>query len=428
MKQTPAETIVRFLSFAIDQCDEPLNAIERFSPRQWERVLQWLDDAGLAFYFFQKLKDAKASDAIPQSVLSRLQHNLDANQLRVEEMSHRFDRINKKFNDAGIRYAAVKGFSLVPEFCPHAPLRYQADFDYLVDENSLPAACRVLVEAGYISRDSRSSMERIYVIPGGRPSRGAEQYSPRTPHAVELHTDMWDGDMHQLPQIPNLFFLDRAISKRWNGLTFPALCDEDAFLLQVLHACHHLFASWIRMSCLFEIGHFLNQRANDSESWKQIEQSVGDSPTLCEFVVIVTELVSRLFASPVPPLIHAWASKIRPPSRVWIEHYGRRCVFSELPGYQFSLFSTSKFVLFLHQQFRLDTPAGTSVVRQRPFPSSRLSRIAASLKKDPSLALKASWWGHLVRRRLFHLLGGLLYVCEIPRWHWRNRNGIRMAS
>lgn len=426
MNQVPAESIVQFLSFSVDGYYPHLSTIRRFSPRQWERVLQWLDDAGLAFYFLQKLRDVNALDAIPAPVLNRLQQSFAANQLRVDYMSRRVDAINEKFNAAGIRYAIVKGFSLVPEFCPCAPLRHQGDFDYLLDDESLPIACRTLLESGYTSKHSPSSVEKVFVTPGGKPSRSAEQYSPRAPHAVELHTDMWDANMHQLPQLPDLFFLDRAISKHWNGLTFPGLCDEDEFLLQILHACRHLFTLWIRMSSLFEIGFFLNRRAHDAEFWRRIERAAGDSAIMREFVVIITELVSRIFAAPVPPIVQAWGTTIRPASRVWIEHYARRCAFSELPAYQFSLFPTVKFVLFLQQQFRREAAVGQSVVRKKLLPHSRLSRMASSLKKDPSLALKPTWWGDqmLIRRSIFHFLAGFRYLLEVPRWRRLNRNKV----
>lgn len=426
MKQSPGETIVEFMRFSGDAHDRPLTTIGRFSPRQWERVLQWLDDEGLAFYFLQKLKDVDAVDRIPDSVVGRLQQNFASNELRVEDMSRRFDIINQKFNVAGIRYVVVKGVSLVPEFCPYAPLRHQGDFDYLVDEESLPAARQVLLEAGYVPKKPLSSVEEIFVAPGGKPFRGAEQYSARAPHAVELHTDIWDSAMFGLPQIPRIPFLDRATTRFWNGLAFPALPEEEAFLLQVLHACHHLFGLWIRISNVFEIGYFLNRRAHDAEFWNRIEERVGDSPTLREFVVIVTKLASNLFASPVPPLVHAWAGKIRPASRVWIEHYGRRCAFSALPAYQFRLLPTSKLILFLHQQFREDAVVGKSVVRRRLLPSTRLSLMAGSIRRDPSLALKPSWWKsqRFVGRSIFHLLAGLRYLLEVPRWRWLNRTKV----
>ena len=182
MKSSPVQNVVGFLSFSGDHHDH-FSAMEKFSRRQWKHVLQWLDDAGLAFYFLQKLRDTHASEVVPPLVLSRLERNFACNQLRVDEMARRFDTINHRFNDAGVRYTVIKGFSLVPQFCPSAALRHQADLDYLVDEQSLPAARSVLIEVGYRSQDSRSSKESIFVTPGKKPSRGDEQYSPRSPHA-----------------------------------------------------------------------------------------------------------------------------------------------------------------------------------------------------------------------------------------------------
>lgn len=421
MKPTRVENVVGFLSFSRDLRDR-LNAIEKFSRREWNYVLRWLDDAGLAFYFLQRLRETNASAIVPAEVLSRMERNFASNQLRVDDMSHRFDAINEKFNKAGVHYAAIKGFSLVPQFCPSAALRHQGDFDYLVDEQSLPAACRVLIEAGYSSQKSPSSTESIFVMPGREPSRGDEQYSPQAPHAVELHTDIWDSKMHRLPPMPTLFSVGQTRMQHWNGFMFPALADEDVFLLQVLHACHHIFAQWIRMSCLFEIAYFLHRRASDTELWSAIEQRAGTSAVLREFVVIVTEMATRLFAAPVPTLVQSWSTNIRPGPRTWIEHYARHWAFDGLPVYEFNLFPHSKLALFLHQQYR--SPSWAQQANHQNEPSySRLSRIASSIKNDPSLISNTAWWRrqHLIRRTAFHTLAGLRYICEIPRWRWRNR-------
>jgi hypothetical protein len=421
VKRIAVEDVVGFLSFSHDYRDS-LTAIENFSRREWKHVLQWLDDSSLAFYFLQKLKDAHASEVAPPFVLSRLERNFDCNQLRIDEMARRFDTINHRFNDAGVRYTVIKGFSLVPQFCPTAALRYQADLDYLVDEQSLPAACRVLIDAGYRSQDSRSSKESIFVTPGKAPSRRDEQYSAHAPHAVELHTDIWDSRMHRLPHIPSLFSVEQARTQYWNGFTFPAQSDEDAFLLQVLHACHHIFTQWIRMSCLFEVGYFLHRRASETELWSGIEQRVGDSALLREFVVIVTEMAAQLFAAPVPRLIQGWSAGIRPGSRTWIKHYARDWILDGFPVYEFSVFPRSKFALFLHQQYR--SASGTQEFQgQERLPSSRLARVASSIRTDPSLILNLGWWTRqqLVRRSIFYALAQLRYVAEIPRWRWRNR-------
>jgi putative nucleotidyltransferase-like protein len=429
VKRLPAEDIASFMSFSDDGRDR-LTAMEHFSPREWKRVLQWLDGSGLAFYFLRKLEETNATEAVPSWVLSYLTRNLADNQARVESMSRQFAFLNRRFSEAGVEYVVIKGFSLVPEFCPGAMLRHQGDLDYLVEGEFPAAARRVLGEAGYVAKEARSSTEEIYVTPGGEPSLSARQYSPRAPHAVELHLDVWDGGMHGVPAISNLFSVRRARTQQWNGLTFPAVAVEDAFLLQVVHACHHLFTLWMRMSCLFEIAYFLNRRAGDTELWSRIEERAGDNVVLQEFVVIISELAARLFASPLPPLVQSWGAGIRPAVRTWIDHYARHWAFCELPVYQFRLFPRSKLALFLRQQYRGGPCAAMSSEQDHAPPASRLARIASSIRKEPSLALNSGWWKRqiLVRRGVFHALAGARYVCEIPRWLWLNRARARPGA
>lgn len=420
MSRSGPEHVVQFLSFSSSA--ESAGAFEGFSLRQWNNVLEWLDDAGLPFYFLQKLHITNTTGLLPPWVLARLESDFAANQLRVHEMSQRFDFINRKFSDARIRFTVLKGFSLVPEFCADARLRHQSDFDYLIDDASLDDASQVLIQAGYIPKQSRSSQEFIFITPGEIvPSRGAGQYSAQAPHAVELHLNVWDGDLHRLHSIPPLFSVERAEAHPWKGFGFPVLDNADAFLAQVLHVIRHLFADWIKMSSLLEFGYFLNRHASDTELWTQIEQRVGDNPVLREFVVVIVELVARLFAAPIPPLVQQWGAQIRPGPRVWIDNYARDWAFCELPVYRLSLFPNSRFALFLHQQYGNDEPKplkGPSTP-----PSSRLSRIASSIKNNPSLIFHAGWWQRqlLVRRSIFHTLASLRYLSEIPRWLWLNR-------
>jgi hypothetical protein len=426
VKRTPAEATVSFLSFSGD-CSGRLGAIEKFSAQEWTRVLQWLDDSGLAFYFLQKLEETNATNSVPTWARSHLRQNFAANQARVENMSRRFGLLNSRFDDAGIRYVVLKGFSLVPEFCSSAPRRHQGDFDYLVKDDSLAAARRVVLDAGYISKGTYASKQSVFVSPGGEASRDSQQYSAQAPHAVELHTDVWEPGLHGVLSIADLFSIERARTKQWGGFVFPALTDEEAFLLQVVHACHHFFTLWIRMSCLFEIAYFLNGRAGDTELWSRVEERVGANVVLREFVVIVSEMAARLFAVPIPPLVQAWGSSLRPASRTWIEHYGRRWAFSELPVYEFSLFPSSKLALFLRQQYE---ERSESSERKHASPTFRLTRIASSIRNEPSLILNTGWWRRqlLVRRSIFYALASARYVCEIPRWRWLNRAGSQRAG
>ena len=417
MRQTPAERVVEFLSLSTNVF--PVVRFRKLTKREWDRLLLWMDDAGLAFYFLRKLEDTNQATAIPPWVTDCLQEKFVSNRQRVAEMSLRFDVLNRAFNNAGVRYVVLKGFSLAPQFCPDPVLRYQGDFDYLVDEKSLPRAQKVLVDAGYEARSSPSSLEFIYASPGRKPSRNRSAYAPDAPHAVELHLDAWDSTTHEVRIADRFFSVERKRMQCWNGLTFPALDEEDAFLLQVFHSCRHIFTYWIRTSSLLEIGLFLRQKSPDREFWSHIEQRVGENPVLREMVVVVAELVSRVFGAPLPDLIRAWGSRLRRPSRVWMDAYARQWAFCELPVYQFSIFPASKLVLFLHRQYRDEATV-------KP---SRIAMVASSARANPSLLLRARWWKQQLpfRRCIFHVLANVRYVCEIPRWRWLNRSSLRSA-
>jgi Uncharacterised nucleotidyltransferase len=427
VRRTPAEDVVEFLSFSSDPL-ECANTFATFRVRQWQHVLEWLNDAGLAFYFLEKLNSIGTACRVPSWVVAHLEKDFAANQQRGSEMSRHLGFLNQRLNNAGVRYVVIKGLSLVPAFCPKPDLRYQSDFDYLVDDVSLSAAERVLQQAGYRLKLPHSGQEFIFVKDVAKESEG-EKYPCPAPHSVELHLDIWDSDYYSLPSIPRVFSLDRVRSHEWNGMVFPVLPEEDAFLLQILHAYQHSVTFWIRMSWLFEIGYFLNLRASDESLWSRVEQRVGDNPVLREFIVIVIELVSKLFAPSLPLLIRDWGRMLRRGPRTWIESYARHWAFSEAPIYRLCFFPRAKLVLFLHQQYK-DPSLQKRLVRDRLLPSTRLSSIASSVKQKPSLILDAGWWKHqrLIGRGLFHGLAGLRYVCEIPRWLWLNRATTRGDS
>lgn len=101
---------------------------------------------------------------LPISALSPLEENLTANRQPVAYLASQFDFLNHKFNHAGMRYAVVKGFSLIPQLCPDAALRHQSDFDYLVDNQSLPLAKTVLEDDGYSLKKSKAN-EFVFLMP-----------------------------------------------------------------------------------------------------------------------------------------------------------------------------------------------------------------------------------------------------------------------
>jgi len=432
VRRTLPETIVDFLSFSRQECDGNEvhgKAFEKFSRREWLHALKWLDDSGLALYFLQKLKDTSSSDTVPMLVLSRLTQNLTANRRRALQMANQFRSLNRRFDAAGARYVVAKGFSLVPEFCPDASLRHQSDLDYLVDEPSLTVARRVLEEAGY-SLKMNSTQEFIFLTPSARIPVPDEQYEADAPFSVELHLSFWDSDFHGLSVAEPRFSLDHARVHEWEGSTFRTLPEEDVFLLQVIHAFHHILSGWVRMSWLYEIGYFLNRRATDALLWESIEGRAGGDRQLREIIVVVTQLVAQFFGAPLPSPLRLWAEELRPAVRIWVQNYARTWMFGENQVHRFSLFPTAKLVLFLHQQYVSGEEARGRLIRAHLLPSTRLSRIARSIKDQPSTILSARWrqGERVFRRLLFHGTAGLRYVWEVPRWRRLNTMAARLAA
>jgi hypothetical protein len=422
LRRALVENVVGFLSFS-GMTGDHLNELRRFRDREWEQVLPWLHDAGLALYLLQRLKDTNATNILPSATLSRLEENLAANRRRVAYLAGEFDVLNKKLSFAGVRYAVVKGFSLVPQFCPDASLRHQSDFDYLVDNQSLALAQTVLEDTGY-SLQKRKTNELIFLRPSaGMPPPADEQYEAHSAHAVDLRCAFWDQDIHGVSLAEPAFSVDNVETHRWQELAFRALSEEDAFLLQVIHAFNHILTGWVRMCWLYEIGYFLDRRSTDRLLWERIERRIGGEPLLREMVVVVVGLSRHLFRAPIPSTSRIWAKELRHSVGIWIQNYARTWAFARNRVDQLSLFSASKVVLFLHQQYLPDASARRHLSRIRLLPWEHLFRRAHSITASSSANAvgRGPQLKRVLIRVLFHLTGGLRYLWELPRWRRLNK-------
>ena len=195
--------------------------LAKFSTRDWERCLGWLDRSGLTLYLLQQLRDRGATEVLPARVLARFEQNLSDNKCRVQRVLAETGSINAKFESAGVQYVVVKGMSLWPEFCSDPCLRTQTDIDYLIAGQSLAAAKNALAESGYEARGS-SQVQFEYELPLQRvPSPYDSPYKPQTTPTVELHLGVWEDVRHRVPLQEPSFALDNPRMKEWSGLRFP---------------------------------------------------------------------------------------------------------------------------------------------------------------------------------------------------------------
>ncbi|MBZ5612898.1 MAG: nucleotidyltransferase family protein [Acidobacteriia bacterium] len=423
MKPKLAQAIVDSLSFS----NEELGRIdfEQFSQRDWQRTLPWLHDNGLALYFLQKLKNANASSAIPPPTLACLEESLAANRQRAARLATQFERLNRSFDQAGVLYAAVKGLTLVPEFCPEPYLRHQSDFDYLVDDESLPRACRALEHAGY-ALSMHSAAGYVFRLPSdGFVPTVYNPYTADAPHTVELHLSLWGSNAYDIFLAEPGFCAERTVTHQRGRSTFRGLREEDLFLFLVAHVFYHISSYWLRLSWLYEMAYFLNRRATDTLLWARVEQCMGDDPVLHEIVALVTTLATHFFEAPVPPTMEAWP--LRPPIRLWIQRYSRVWAFGNNQSANFSVLPTAKLTLFLLQQY---VPDAKQFLRSRLVPSTRLASIAHTLRSNPERMLDKQFRRRerIVKRAIFHLAANLRYICERPRWGRLNRLAARSSA
>ena len=290
-------------------------------------------------------------------MLARFEQNLADNRCRVDHLLYETGRINEKLDQAGVQYVVIKGFSLWPEFCSDPYLRTQCDLDYLVARQSLRSAQNVLLEFGYEAR-RHSDVQFEYERPLQRvPSQFDSPYKLQTTPTVELHVGLWEDMGHHVPLEEPAFALDSSRLKEWGGLRFPVLSDEDALLLQVLHAFQHMLSYWVKLSWLLEIGCFIEKRWRDSLFWKRFSQRLEGAPRLAEFSTIALELTAKIFSAPMPEVAQHWRQLLRPSARSWLDNYGQRWALGERPPHKSKVFPDSKLSLLIHGDYISDCRA-----------------------------------------------------------------------
>ena len=395
--------------------------LKSWDRRSWSAALPWLHTSGLALPLLRTLRAHGSERLLPSDVRTRLELNQADNHARVDRMAEEFAALNRCFESAGIRYAALKGFALTPDYSPEASLRAQADFDYLVAPESLADTERALRAAGYLRRDRDASNVHVFfhsARPLRIPASDDDLYSAALPRRLELHTGLWNPGPELIRPGSLQTALDRTQLREWQGLRFPALADEDAFAFQILHALRHIFDFWCRLSLLLEIAYFLQRRAHDAEFWSRFVSRASGDPGLPGATGFVLPLAGGLFGASVPAALDDSLRDSTPrPVKLWAERYGRECALGNFMG--------DKFSLFLLREFMPDAVAWRKVWRRRLFPIHRPNRAAEATSPRISARVEAGFKQslHVARRFKFHVVSGFRLGWELSRWERVLRSG-----
>lgn len=395
-----------------------------FSEREWIRALAWLDLSGLAIYFLDQMHSAGGFDVLPASIRWGLERRREDNRLRTVEIVRELGTLSSSFESASARYAVLKGLALAGDYYPDPAFRTQYDHDFLLDPKDLDVAASVLGDAGYKPRGGGCPSVVVYRRPEPRirfPATSTGLYSPRLDRSVEIHLTLWEEDEDRVRIMLPTDFLDRSVPRRWDGIGFIALSDEDSLLFQVLHAFRHILRNWCRLSIFLEIGHFLKARSSDTEFWSSFAERIEGIRWAREASLLIFTLAERVFRAQMPDDVRAMLStNLSPALNLWIDRYGHRAALSN--------FNRDKSSLFLHREF-VDIPSHWAAIRRRRLlPVHRPHRPPAvvfqrGFSSTGKFLMEST---HAVRRLKFHSLAGVRYALEYPRWVLLRR--LRLAA
>jgi len=428
MNRELAKRIVDCLRLRGDPPD--VDRLRQYSERDWRRTLLWLDHAGLTLYLLRRLQSLKAADVLPASIFRRFQHNLAQNQRRFDDMVDQFATINERFNQAGVNFAVVKGFSLTPEFCPDASLRTPSDLDYLIDKQSLPLARRVLEEAGYTQQRVTDIEVKFRRRSSRIPTRSDDAYSIETKPLVELHLGFWNQRSTGIVLAEPKFRLDQTVTQEWRGLRFPVLSKEDAFILQIMHVFQHVLEGWVKLCWLLEIGYFITAQSLDDIFWDRVDVRAQEVPLLAEFGALVTGLAGTVFRATKPPTAACWAQQLSPAARCWAERYGRTWAMEDHPMDSSGLFASTKLCIFLQWEFLPNRLAQREMTRRRLFPWKSPENAVPHDNKTTAGFFRAIRLQSLfvIQRLIFHLGSDIRFLWELRHWREPNRRAIVIPS
>jgi Uncharacterised nucleotidyltransferase len=386
-----------------DPLPEQCSRLQNLSPKEWQRLLRWLDISGLALYFLDRMVELQLCQVLPRAVLVRLQENLSDNVERTCGMIAESIAIQRQFQEADLAYVTLKGFSLWPYAVSKLELRHQFDLDFLVAERSAPEARQILERRGY----------RLYTISGRswefkineRPVTSLKDlYRDLPGRSVELHIES------DIPAHPSL--LERIETREFHGISMPVLSPVDMFLGQGLHVYKHILSGFSRAAHLLEFRRHVLARRGDNTFWNELRSIAERNPRASFGLGVVTLLITRAMGDFAPEALKIWTVRRLPkPARLWVKLYGRRVVFENVPG--------SKLYLLLGRELSAAHLPTKRSLRQALLPR-RLPPAVIRQAANETLLVRCRRYRmqvHFVLSRLrFHIVEGLRYAWESHRW------------
>jgi hypothetical protein len=343
---SPAPKLAILSALARHPNFDPLASLRGLGPNETQTLLRWLDQSGLALSFLRRMESHETTALIPCDLHQALCRRMARNIERTRDLLAEFCRLNEAFLVQGVRIAALKGFTLAPDFCEEAHLRHQVDFDFLVESANVDAAAAALLKCGYATSRLSRTGESCFRTPLLQvPSEKDDLYAIQEHRQVDLHTSIWEDSPWISLKAPD-DSLRYLIRRSLQGVEFNTLCLEDAFLVQVFHAFRHSFRSWVRLSWILEISRFLELHEDDAPFWQRVITRAGEGLITKRVFALVLGLATRLFCNPIPLQLRQWTAGARTEVlSTWLDSFSVNWSISDWPGSVTNIFLAADFIL-----------------------------------------------------------------------------------
>ena len=379
------------------------------------KALGWLDQSGLSLYLLSRLREDSAQGCLPPHLLGALELRLRANRARTNEWLRDFKVISEALTEGKVRFVALKGFTLVPDFCPRFELRHQADIDLWVERSCLNETLSRLALCGFTPRTIGPGQHISLAGPGEeRVSLNESIYRPGRFRRLELHGSPLE---EAIPVPINVQHpggqWERATRRVCRDMSFLSLAPADMFVYQAHHAFKHLLHYWARPSWLYEIACFLNStHANDS-LWTDICNSIGEYAHLRDSVGMIVHLVEQLFSPRMSTILEARCLRRLPAEIIaWNRTFGERVVLASPMG--------NKVGLLIQKRFVRDPAVWSRHLWRRLLPvraDLALTEICGQTLA-PTLADRWNQLRFTLRKAWFHGMFVFAYPFHALRWRF----------
>lgn len=386
----------------------------RFDDADWASVLWWLDISGMAIYFLHRACQIGVEGSLPGKIKETLESRLENNRRRTQALREESSALATLFEDAGIPYALLKGFTLAPESVPEVALRSQADLDFLVGSGDAELAVRCAAALEYKHSATFGNTMELRAGVASRPDM-ARIYSVPTLRSLEIHLLPEDS--------PESNLLTRRVGRSFDGLSIYALSPADIMVQQAAHLLKHLCGEQTRLSWVLEFWRHAAARASDARFWTEAEERAKETVNGDLAMGIAFRVAGSFFGDSGACIPERWRSDAIPLRvRMWIDRYARPLIVTDRIGNKLYALLRAEIGCAPHEQKKtrdilLPRVLPFRILEPRPQEgiADRFDRYSVELS-------------FFLRRLEFHIRESMRLAVEIKRWNRATAKAERMMT